>query len=113
MMGDYPMAMEEAHGHRLLSALETVSGLADSMEDVEELSGPLQTAKNALKEAMSKILALFSDGKVHSDDFAVWTAAFMNALPDSSFLYIESGGEKDESGKTKPRGLRHFPYKAS
>jgi len=111
MMGDYPMAMEEAHGHRLLSALETVSGLADSMEDVEELSGPLQTAKNALKEAMSKILALFSDGKVHSDDFAVWTAAFMNDLPDSSFLYIESGGEKDESGKTKPRGLRHFPYK--
>ena len=245
-------------GHRLLEALETVSGLADSMEDVEELSGPLQTAKNALKEAMSKILALFSadgpnpDGelfqskghmgksgphaghgggkgsmkggggaaggaskeerdKAHeefkflnkrmaagnlkagekalleqrmeklakkvlgvpenaseglesetfamtpkmlekmqqmlddmpegearamrkqmmgmnlaemeahmrkemgmdkmSETFAVWTTAFMNDLPDSSFLYVESGGEKDESGKTKPRSLRHFPYK--
>ena len=44
------------------------------------------------------------------DTKATWTTAFVNDLPDSSFLYIESGGEKDEEGKTKPRNLRHFPY---
>jgi len=42
---------------------------------------------------------------------AVWSTAAINDLPDSSFLYIESGGEKDGEGKTKPRSLRHFPYK--
>ena len=42
---------------------------------------------------------------------AVWTTAYMNDLADSCFLYIESGGKKDDSGKTKPRSLRHFPYK--
>lgn len=43
--------------------------------------------------------------------FAVWSTAFVNDLPDSSFLFIESGGSKDGEGKTKPRSLRHFPYK--
>lgn len=42
---------------------------------------------------------------------AVWTAAYINGLPDSAFLYIEPGGEKDDEGKTTPRSLRHFPYK--
>lgn len=45
------------------------------------------------------------------DEKAVWSTAFINNLPDSSFAYIESGGSKDEEGKTKPRSLRHFPYK--
>jgi HK97 family phage prohead protease len=42
---------------------------------------------------------------------AAWTAAYINNLSDSSFLYIESGGQKDADGKTTPRSLRHFPYK--
>jgi hypothetical protein len=42
---------------------------------------------------------------------AVWTAAYINALPDSAFLHIEPGGTKDGDGKTVPRALRHFPYK--
>ncbi len=42
---------------------------------------------------------------------AEWTTAFVNDLPDSSFAYIEPGGEKDEEGKTKPRSKRHFPIK--
>lgn len=42
---------------------------------------------------------------------AEWTTAYINDLPDSSFAVIESGGEKDEDGKTKPRLLRHLPYK--
>ena len=37
------------------------------------------------------------------------SSASMNDLPDSAFAYIEPGGTKDSSGKTTPRGLRHFP----
>jgi hypothetical protein len=44
---------------------------------------------------------------------AVWTTAFMNDLPDSAFLYIAPGGEKDDEGKTKPRDLRYFPFRDS
>jgi hypothetical protein len=33
----------------------------------------------------------------------------MNDRPDSDFAYVEPGGKKDESGKTVPRSLRHFP----
>ena len=42
---------------------------------------------------------------------AVWTAAYINDLEDRCFAFIESGGEKDDEGKTKPRSLRHFPYR--
>lgn len=44
-------------------------------------------------------------------DKAVWTTAYVNDLPDASFLYIAPGGTKDEEGKTKPRTLRYFPVK--
>ena len=44
-------------------------------------------------------------------DKEVWSRAFLNDLPDSAFLYIEVGGEKDEDGKTVPRSLRHFPVR--
>lgn len=42
---------------------------------------------------------------------AVWNTAYVNTFPDSCFLYIEQGGNKDSEGKTVPRSLRHFPYK--
>jgi hypothetical protein len=42
---------------------------------------------------------------------AVWDTTYIDDLPDSAFLYIEPGGEKDADGKTTPRSLRHFPYK--
>jgi len=42
---------------------------------------------------------------------AIWTAAYINDLPDASFAYIESGGTKDKDNKTVPRSLRHLPYK--
>ena len=41
----------------------------------------------------------------------VWTRRYINNLPDSSFALILPGGEKDETGRTKPRSLRMFPYK--
>lgn len=33
----------------------------------------------------------------------------INDHPDSDFAYIEPGGSKDDTGKTTPRSLRHFP----
>lgn len=50
-------------------------------------------------------------GELSAVDKAVWSTAFVNDLPDSSFLYIKPGGEKDADGKTTPRSLRMFPYK--
>jgi hypothetical protein len=41
---------------------------------------------------------------------AVWSTAFVNNLPDSSFAYVEPG-DKDGEGKTVPRSKRHLPYK--
>ena len=40
---------------------------------------------------------------------AQMTAAQIDDLPDSAFAYIEPGGKKDDSGRTVPRSLRHFP----
>lgn len=48
------------------------------------------------------------DGRTTVDKATVSTAD-QNDLPDSDFAYIEPGGEKDSSGKTTPRSLRHFP----
>lgn len=45
------------------------------------------------------------------DEKAVWSTAYVNNLPDSAFLYIEPGGEKDSDGRTTPRSLRHFPVR--
>ncbi|MCL4836423.1 MAG: hypothetical protein KJ058_00470 [Thermoanaerobaculia bacterium] len=42
---------------------------------------------------------------------AEWATAFINDLPDSSFLHVEAGGTKDADGKTTPRSLRHFPVR--
>lgn len=47
------------------------------------------------------------------EEKAKWSTAYVNSLDDSAFLYIEPGGEKDDEGKTKPRSLRHLPYKNS
>jgi phage I-like protein len=56
--------------------------------------------------------ALARDGADGGElEFCQWTAAEMNDLPDGSFMLIEGGGKKDESGKTEPRSLRHFPYR--
>jgi len=40
---------------------------------------------------------------------AAQSTADQNDLPDSDFAFIEKGGKLDESGKTTPRSLRHFP----
>jgi hypothetical protein len=49
------------------------------------------------------------DGAYAPAGKAAMSSAGQNDLPDSAFAYIEDGGKKDESGKTTPRSLRHFP----
>jgi len=82
-----------------LADSEQIDALAaEHGDDIAELV--LRGLENeATQEAAEKLLA------------AVWTTAYINNLPDSSFLYIEGGGEKDSEGKTTPRSLRHFPVK--
>jgi len=46
-----------------------------------------------------------------ASEFAVWTTAYVNKLPDDSFALIIPGGKKDSEGKTTPRSLRKLPYK--
>lgn len=76
-----------------------------------------QTKDESRAFAAANAAAAKVDGKesISMDEItfkeAEWTAAYINDLPDSSFAYIEPGGEKDDEGKTKPRSLRHFPYK--
>lgn len=53
------------------------------------------------------------DGQGVADvDKAVWPQRLINQFQDSSFLYVEPG-EKDDTGRTKPRSKRHFPVKDS
>lgn len=47
------------------------------------------------------------------DEKAAWDTAYINNLPDSAFLYVAPGGQKDADGKTTPRSLRYFPYRDS
>lgn len=74
----------------------------------------LEAVKAALHEEVAEepTIPEFEMAAAKAGDLkAVWTTAFINNLPDSSFLYIEDGGSKDGEGKTTPRSLRHFPYK--
>lgn len=67
------------------------------------------------EETRQKYISLFKQGNLPSDWRkmleAEWTTEYINDLPDECFAYIEPGGEKDEQGKTKPRSLRHLPYR--
>jgi HK97 family phage prohead protease len=52
-----------------------------------------------------------ADADADDEVKSVWTAAAINDLPDSAFLYVEPGGQKDGEGKTVPRSKRHFPVR--
>jgi hypothetical protein len=62
------------------------------------------------KKAMAK------NGRRRHRRNARWSGKHKRSLPDSSFLYVEPGGQSIiEGGKrvTIPRKLRHFPYRDS
>lgn len=73
------------------------------LDDVGTL---LQGIKVGERSWLGKVVEFLSPG-----DKAIWTAAFINNLPDGSFAYVEPGGKKDDQGKTVPRSKRHFPFK--
>lgn len=39
-----------------------------------------------------------------------WSPSFISSLPDSAFACIDGGGDLDDSGRTVPRSLRHYPH---
>lgn len=51
-----------------------------------------------------------SGGGAMDETKAVWTAKYVDSLPNSSFLWVEDG-EDDADGKRVPRSKRHLPYK--
>jgi len=63
------------------------------------------------KVAKADEIDVLEDAELAEAEKAAWSRAFINDLPDSAFLNIEPGGEKDEDGKTVPRSLRHFPVR--
>jgi phage I-like protein len=63
------------------------------------------------KLAEVKVEKQYVEIQLTEQQLAEWTVAYINDLPDSAFAYIESGGEKDEDGKTVPRALRNLPYR--
>lgn len=69
-------------------------------------NGELVACHATEEEAQAQMRALYA-----SEEKAVWSTAYVNDLPDSAFLYVEEGGEKDADGKTVPRDKRHFPYR--
>ncbi len=76
---------------------KSLDGLADAGWQVDEV--PRRLVPGADLEATSPI------------DKARWATAYINDLPDSAFLLVESGGKKDADGCTTPRTLRHFPVR--
>lgn len=104
-------AQEAAH-----SVHEMAGEFNDLVRNImaDELTEDKAGAIAALAQEFSGLVqAKMENPGEHEDheEKAVWSAAMMNDLPDSSFLFIEAGGEKDGDGKTKPRSKRHFPYK--
>lgn len=101
MMGDGGGSEDTA-----VSVLSEMISYAQDYIDSEPDPEDAATMRNVLK-ALSDLLSK----DVGESGKALWSTAFVNNLPDSAFLHIEPGGSKDSEGKTKPRSLRHFPYK--
>lgn len=115
------------------AARQTVANPAALMTDVKALSEGSDTAGGFLADAEEgkamkveqrgdKFHVVGSDGtSMGSYDTEAAAKAAMamhqggktvnvNDLPDSAFLIVEAGGQKDDEGKTVPRSKRHFPY---
>jgi len=107
--------------------------LLDGMEEVQQKFVPLKPKVQQKSEGQVSVVTLeelgldvvFEGEELTEDSVealkaaaielakAQWTGAFINNLPDSSFLHVEAGGKKDADGKTEPRSLRHFPVKGA
>jgi Escherichia/Staphylococcus phage prohead protease len=94
------------------AALQSVKSALDQEAPVEE--GEILDSRKFTVEEVAKVYGVPPDEVVKRvEEKAEWSTSYINDLPDSSFLYVESGGSKDSDGKTTPRSLRHFPVKDS
>ncbi|MHB1937074.1 MAG: hypothetical protein ACYCOR_10870 [Acidobacteriaceae bacterium] len=91
----YKIPFEVVDGEVKLGEPEQVEETFSPVKKTEKMAGDLI---NARRDAIAAI------GK------AVWSSAKIDELPDSAFAYVAPGGEKVD-GKTKPRSLRHLPFK--
>lgn len=98
------MKAQQRELERLEEQMDELENFSHSETDVGETG---QAGEPAPDGAIKDV----SPEPAPSDDTekAVWTAAAVNDLPDSAFLYVEPGEKED--GKTVPRSKRHFPYK--
>lgn len=62
-------------------------------------------------QGRTRIIAMAAKKKETSPEKEKWGKEYVENLPDSNFLLIDRGGEKDLEGRTYPRELRHFPVK--
>jgi DNA adenine methylase len=108
-------APEVAALAQVLAAVEPAAGppegeiALDLLEVANRLSPVLEEQAPGVAKAFSAAAPVLTS--LSEAVKAEWTRAFINDLPDSAFLYIEPGGEKDEQGKTVPRSLRRFPVR--
>lgn len=106
------------NGRAWMDSLAMTSTPCDpgAVMEVKSMSTLAEDAKTVLGDDGVDIVAELEAARTQKTlpDGAVikaeWTTAFINDLPDSSFLFISPGGEKVD-GKTEPRSLRHFPIK--
>lgn len=111
---DQAMAAFQAGQSQQGMALLTAADVAmDSLLQAMGMADPDEDQQGGSMQPMAPMGGMNSapvPGEVRSER-ATWDTAYVNDLPDSAFLYIESGGKKDGAGKTTPRSLRHFPYR--
>lgn len=101
----------ERNGKTYANVLWALSILGVEVPEVDGLK-PLRDSLEAGVEVEvfeTTIVAAQGD----TEDFAFWTAKYINDLPDVVFAVISAGGEKDDEGKTTPRSLRHLPHHGS
>lgn len=86
----------------------------DELTEITKMHAPRVDLVGAGAVGFDFILAKSAEGLMTPDQVLelakrAESTANINDLPDSDFAYIESGGTKDDTGKTTPRSLRHFP----
>lgn len=85
--------------------ISQISGVsAKTLNELDDLIDETTEAQDVVSNTHKSIMQIFGDWLK-----AKLSRASINDLPDSDFAYIEPGGKKDESGKTTPRSLRHYP----
>jgi DNA adenine methylase len=97
---------------RELARLEpsTAAGAAGLALELADIGASLVPALAEAAPSVAEALRRAAE-PLHELAKSQWSRAYINDLPDSAFLYVEPGGEKDDQGKTVPRSLRHFPVR--